>query len=99
MDLRDEFGGLVGDNLWVGDSAASDHISPSTGHMLNYQQYGNHFVRIACGGKLPVVDHRDLDMVFRSGGGVINITLHNVNHVSRPKPPSNFFEVNGRPRS
>lgn len=79
--LRDEPCGLLGDELWVSDSAASKHMSRSASHMLSYQQCSNRFESTACGTKLLVVGHGDFDMVFRSGGSVLNVTLHGVHHI------------------
>lgn len=56
-------------------------MSPSNSHLLNYQQCSGRYVRTACGSRFLVVGHEDLAMVFRSGGGMVNIALPGVDHV------------------
>ena len=70
----------VGDEAWLCDSGASTHMTPLADGMVNCRE---------CSLKLCIADdstrtiegYEHINFVFRSGNGVVRVTLFNVAHV------------------
>ena len=70
----------VGGEAWLCDSGASTHITPSADGMINYREC-NLKLRIADGSTRTIEGYSDINFVFRSGNGLVRVTLTNVAHV------------------
>ena len=70
----------VGDEAWLCDSGASTHMTPSAYGMINYIEC-NLKLRIADGSTRTIQGHGDIKFVFRSGNGLVRVTLTDVAHV------------------
>ena len=69
-----------GDEAWLCDSGASNHMTPSADHMINCKE-GNLKLRIADGTSRSTEGYGDINNVFRSGNSLVNVLLTNVAHV------------------
>ena len=70
----------VGDEAWLCDSGASTHMTPSADGMINYREC-NFKLRIADGSTRTIEGYGDINFVFRSGNGFVQVTLTNIAHV------------------
>ena len=70
----------VGDEAWLCESGASTHMTPSADGMINYIEC-NWKLRIADGSTRTIEGYGDINFAFRSGNGLVRITLTNVAHV------------------
>ena len=99
-----ESGWQVGDEAWLFDSGASTHMTPSADGMINYREC-NLKLRIADGSTRAIEGYSDINFVFRSGNGLVQVTLTNVAHVpdlrhhlfSLPTLVKNGHTFEGRP--
>ena len=91
----------VGDEAWLCDRGASTHTTPSADGMINYREC-NLKLRIADGSTRTIEGYGDINFVFRSGNGLVQVTLTNVAHVryhlfSLPTLAKNGHNFEGRP--
>ena len=70
----------VGDEGWLSDSGASTHMTRSADGMINYREC-NLKLRIADGSTRTIKGYGDINFVFRSGNGLVQVMLTNVAHV------------------
>ena len=70
----------IGDKAWLCDSGASTHMTPSADGMINYGEC-NLKLRIAACSTRTIEGYGDINFVFRSGNGLVRVTLTNVAHV------------------
>ena len=69
-----------GGEAWLCDSGASTDMTPSADCMINYREC-NFKLRIADGTTRTIERYGDINFVFRSGNGLVRVTLTNVAHV------------------
>ena len=70
----------VRDEAWLCDSGAPTHMTPSADCMINYRGC-NLKLRIADGSTSSIEGYGDINFVFRSGNGLVQVLLTNVEHV------------------
>ena len=80
----------VGDETWLCDSGASTHMTPSADGMINYREC-NLKLRITDGSTRTIEGSGDINFAFRSGNGLVRVTLTNVAHV--PDFRHNLFSL------
>ena len=73
----------VEDKAWLCDSGASTHMTPSADGIINYREC-NLKLRIADGSSRTIEGYDDINFAFRSGNGLVRVTLTNVAHVPPP---------------
>ena len=70
----------VGDEAWLCDSGASTHMTPLADGMTNCRECSLKLC-IADGSTRTVEGYGDINFVFRSGNGLVRVSLSNVAHV------------------
>ena len=69
------------DEAWLCDSGASTHMTPSADCMINHRECILK-LRIADGSTRSIEGYGDINFVFRSGNGHVQVLLTNVAHMS-----------------
>ena len=62
----------VGNKAWICDSSASTRMTTSADHMINYRKC-NLKLRIANGTTRSIEGYGDINFVFRSGNGLVDV--------------------------
>ena len=70
----------VGNEAFLCGIGASTHMTPSADGMVIYREC-NFKLRIADGSTRTIAGYGDIHFVFRSGNGLVRVTLTNVAHV------------------